>query len=72
MGDIPRPTEDQAGIALMPPPGLARRRLMRAAGVNLTIDDFTDEERAVRGFPARPAATPPAESVPASDVVRGD
>jgi len=33
-----------------PPPGLTRRRLLRAAGLNLSISDFTAEEQEVRGF----------------------
>lgn len=48
-------------IANMPPPGPARRRALRAAGINLTLADFTAEERQTRGFngPIRPE--PPTE-----------
>lgn len=38
-------------IADMPPPGPARRRRMRAAGLDVSVADFTADERAVRGFP---------------------
>ena len=32
------------------PPGPARRRALRVAGINLTLADFTAEEREHRGF----------------------
>jgi hypothetical protein len=37
----------------LPPPGPERRRLLRAAGVNFTVEDFTEEERAERGWVVR-------------------
>ena len=41
---------DSVGAETLPPPGLARRRALRAAGINLTLADFTAEEREHRGF----------------------
>jgi len=31
-------------IAMIPPPGLARHRLVRAAHINISISDFADAE----------------------------
>ncbi|MFL6156334.1 MAG: DUF6221 family protein [Marmoricola sp.] len=45
---IPVPTQDPSVIAM--PAGLARRRALRTAGLNLRVGDFTDEERAQRGW----------------------
>lgn len=50
-------SEEYRSTAAMPPPGLVRRRRLRGARINLTIEDFTDAERATRGF--RPRAVPP-------------
>lgn len=35
-------------MADMPPPGPARRRILRAAGINLRMSDFSEGERAER------------------------
>ena len=37
-------------MADLPPPGNARRRLLRQLGINISRADFTDEELAQRGI----------------------
>ena len=37
-------------IADLPGPGIVRRRALRAAGLNISLADFTAEERRLRGF----------------------
>ncbi len=37
-------------IADMPPPGSARRRLLREFGIRISLTDFTDEELALSGI----------------------
>lgn len=34
----------------LPGPGLKRRRILRAAGINLHVVDFTEQEQDERGF----------------------
>lgn len=34
----------------LPGPGFRRRRMLRAAGINLHVTDFTEQEQDERGF----------------------
>lgn len=38
-------------IAEIPPPGPHRRRVLRAAGISINLEDFSEEERAAPDFP---------------------
>ena len=48
-----RPAPEATVTAILPP-GLQRRRALRAAGINLSLDDFSDDERLARGYRRRP------------------
>ena len=52
-GLIPRRYDRMADL---PPPGNARRRLLRQFGLAISRDDFTDEELAQRGIAIDPPA----------------
>lgn len=49
------PLDGGPALPDLPGPGLKRRRMLRAAGINLHISDFTGQEQLDRGFHPRAA-----------------
>lgn len=50
MADSQSEPQEYPEIVDLPAPGPVRRRVLRQAGINLHLTDFTDQERAIRGF----------------------